>query len=209
MTALGAEVVWTRLLSLTFGGTVYAFSIILAVFLFGLGIGSSIGSLLARRNAGAAAALGWCQFLLAAAVAWTAFMLAKSLPIWPIDPTLTTNPWFELSTRSGPVPLGLAPGDDFVGREFSARASGGGGARAGRRRLVGGIYAANTVGGILGGIGFSIIFIPLVGTQQSERLLIDVIRPCAALLIFISLLLQRLKNVSPVAALLSLGLWRH
>src|SRR5262249_41644465 len=31
--ALGAEVVWTRLLSLLFGATVYTFSIILAVFL--------------------------------------------------------------------------------------------------------------------------------------------------------------------------------
>jgi hypothetical protein len=37
--ALGAEVVWTRLLSLTLGPTVYTFSIILAVFLAGLGIG--------------------------------------------------------------------------------------------------------------------------------------------------------------------------
>ena len=44
MTALAAEVIWTRLLSLLLGGTVYTFSLILAVFLFGLGIGSSIGS---------------------------------------------------------------------------------------------------------------------------------------------------------------------
>src|SRR5262245_17786092 len=34
MCALGAEVVWTRLLSLLFGASVYTFSIILAVFLF-------------------------------------------------------------------------------------------------------------------------------------------------------------------------------
>ena len=33
LTALGAEVVWTRLLSLLLGATVYTFSIILAVFL--------------------------------------------------------------------------------------------------------------------------------------------------------------------------------
>src|SRR5436190_3025645 len=39
MTALAAEVVWTRLLSLLFGATVYTFSLILAVFLVGLGIG--------------------------------------------------------------------------------------------------------------------------------------------------------------------------
>ncbi len=54
MAALGAEVVWTRLLSLLLGGTVYTFSLILAVFLIGLGIGSSSGALwrsgLARRR---------------------------------------------------------------------------------------------------------------------------------------------------------------
>jgi len=33
LTALGAEVVWTRLLSVMLGATVYTFSIILAVFL--------------------------------------------------------------------------------------------------------------------------------------------------------------------------------
>ena len=48
MSALGAEVVWTRLLSLLLGATVYTFSIILAVFLIGLGIGSSIGATLSR-----------------------------------------------------------------------------------------------------------------------------------------------------------------
>src|SRR5262245_52330285 len=47
--ALGAEVVWTRLLSLLLGGTVYTFSIILAVFLFGLWLGSSAGAFVARR----------------------------------------------------------------------------------------------------------------------------------------------------------------
>src|SRR6202044_4226244 len=46
--ALGAEVVWTRLLGLMLGATVYTFSIILAIFLVGLGIGSTIGSIVSR-----------------------------------------------------------------------------------------------------------------------------------------------------------------
>ena len=50
LTALGAQVVWTRLLTLLFGATVYAFAIILAVFLAGLGIGSAIASQLLRRG---------------------------------------------------------------------------------------------------------------------------------------------------------------
>src|SRR5262245_49707775 len=61
LTALGAEVVWTRLLSLLLGGTVYTFSIILAVFLCGLWFGSSIGAFLVRRVPHPLLALAACQ----------------------------------------------------------------------------------------------------------------------------------------------------
>ena len=64
LSALGAEVVWTRLLSLLLGGTVYTFSIILAVFLVGLWAGSSAGSFAARRVSSPAMALTVCQLLL-------------------------------------------------------------------------------------------------------------------------------------------------
>ena len=40
LTALGAEVVWTRTFALLFGASVYTFSLILAVFLTGLAAGS-------------------------------------------------------------------------------------------------------------------------------------------------------------------------
>src|SRR5207248_4660256 len=83
--ALAAEVIWTRLLSLTLGATVYTFSIILAVFLVGLGLGSTVGSGLARGAVSPRLLLSGCQALLAAAVAWAAIVLAKSLPYWPID----------------------------------------------------------------------------------------------------------------------------
>src|SRR5207253_10453043 len=63
LTALGAEVVWTRLLSLMLGATVYTFSIILAVFLAGLWAGSGAGSLLARRAANPRLALAACHIL--------------------------------------------------------------------------------------------------------------------------------------------------
>ncbi len=63
LTALGAEVVWTRILSLLLGGTVYTFSIILAVFLAGLGLGSSLGSVISRHSLRPRMALGICQLL--------------------------------------------------------------------------------------------------------------------------------------------------
>ena len=58
LTALASEVVWTRLLSLHFGATVYTFALILAVFLVGLGIGSTAGATLARDIVSPKRALG-------------------------------------------------------------------------------------------------------------------------------------------------------
>jgi spermidine synthase len=88
MTALGSEVVWTRLLSLLFGATTYTFSLILAVFLAGLGIGSSMGSAIARRFPHSRVPLGICQLLLCAAIAWAAHTTSLSMPYWPINPSI-------------------------------------------------------------------------------------------------------------------------
>src|SRR5215468_586419 len=49
LTALACEVIWTRTLSLLYGATVYTFSMIVAVFLIGLGIGSTVGSSLSHQ----------------------------------------------------------------------------------------------------------------------------------------------------------------
>jgi spermidine synthase len=95
LAALGAEAVWTRILSLTLGASTYTFSIILAVFLIGLGMGSSAGSAVARWSADPRRDLGISQMLAAAGVAWSAYMLSASLPYWPIDPTLTRGPWLD------------------------------------------------------------------------------------------------------------------
>jgi hypothetical protein len=74
------------------GNTVYVFSIILAVFLAGLAIGSAAGSVLLHRLR-PRLALGWSQILLTLGIAWTAYMIADSLPYWPIDPMQSRGPW--------------------------------------------------------------------------------------------------------------------
>ena len=101
MAALGGEVVWTRLLSLLMGGTVYTFSIILAVFLIGLGIGSSVGAVAARGSP--RAALGFCQMFLTLAIAWTAWMISESLPYWPIDLRISESPWYTFQLDLAPL----------------------------------------------------------------------------------------------------------
>jgi spermidine synthase len=171
MCALGAEVVWTRLLSLTLGGTVYTFSLILAVFLVGLGIGSAAGSFLSRSTSRARLALGCCQMLQVLWLAWTAFVIAKSLPYWPIDPSLATSPWFTFQLDLACCFWAILPATILWGASFPlalaalAKPGQDGG------RLVGGVYASNTVGAIFGSLGFSIMIIPMMGSQNAQRVL--------------------------------------
>ena len=172
--ALSAEVVWTRLLSLMLGPTVYAFCIILAVFLVGLGVGSSTGALLARGTANPRGALGACQLLLAAAIGWAALMLGRSLPFWPINPSLTRSIWLSFQLDLVRCAWVLLPATFLWGASFPLALAAAAPGRGDSGRLVGRIYAANTVGGIIGALACSLLLIQSIGTQQIERLLIAV-----------------------------------
>ncbi len=181
LTALGAEVVWTRLLSLLLGATVYTFSIILAVFLFGLWAGSSAGSFLARRVSQPRMALAASQVLLAAAIAWTAFTVARVLPFWPVDPWLSINPWFNFDLDVSRCLRAIFPATLAWGASFPlALASA---AREGDdpALITGEIYAANTAGSILGALLFTLVLIPTIGTRGSQQLLIWLAAASAAL----------------------------
>ena len=175
VTALGSEVLWTRTLSLLFGATTYTFSLILAVFLFGLGIGSSIGAALAGRLERPRLALGWCQMLLCAAMAWTSSMLTESLPFWPINPSINTT-----VAAIEYVPVGLRPRDvgDAASRDplgsFPLALASVAGRGQDPGRVVGGVYSANTLGAIAGAVGGSLLLTIWLGSQRSQQLMIVV-----------------------------------
>ncbi|HLQ77435.1 MAG TPA: fused MFS/spermidine synthase [Terriglobia bacterium] len=172
--ALAAEAVWTRMLGLLLGASVYTLSIILAVFLFGLGVGSSVGSLLCSRLSDPRRALGWCQLLAAAAIAWTAYSLSASLPYWPVDPGISPNIWFNFQLDLARALWALLPPTLLWGASFPlALASVASGARD-SGRLWSGVYAANTLGAIIGALGTSLLLIASMGTQRTEQLLIAV-----------------------------------
>ena len=170
--ALGAEVVWTRLLSLLFGATTYTFSIILAVFLVGLGIGSSAGSYVARSTRRPRLALGICQALLVLASAWTACMITRSLPNWPVNPSLATSTWYTFQMDIARCFWAVLPAAILWGASFPLALAAVASGKEDAGKLVGGVYAANTVGAILGSIVFSLLVVPIVGSQWGQRLLI-------------------------------------
>ncbi len=183
MTALAAEVIWTRLLSLLFGATVYACALILAVFLLGLGVGASFGAALGGKMARPRVALGWCQILLCGAIAWTAYQLATSLPYWPIDSTSAANPWFRMRLDLLRCLWAVLPPAIFWGASFPLALA----AVASRRqdpaqdpgRWVGRLYGANTVGAIVGSLAASLWLVAWIGSQHAQQWLIAV-SGCAA-----------------------------
>jgi len=173
--ALGAEVIWTRLLSLVLGATVYTFSIILAVFLVGLGLGSSAGAFLAGRIRKPRIALGICQMLLTGAAAWAALMIARSIPYWPINPSLSTTawaPWYTFQLDIVRACWVVLPAAMLWGASFPLALAAVASRGQDPGRMVGSVYAANTVGAILGSLLFSMAVIPQAGTQWAQRLLI-------------------------------------
>jgi len=183
--ALGAEVVWTRLMGMMLGSTVYVFSIILAVFLIGLALGSGGGSWLVRAVRGAAGArlaLGWCQVLLTLGIAWTAYMIADSLPYWPINPLLTISPWHIFQLDMVRCLWAILPPAILWGASFPLALGAVASPGEDPGRLVGGIYAANTLGAIVGALGVSLALIPWIGTRNSQRVLL-VVSALSALLV--------------------------
>ena len=181
--ALAAEVIWARNLSLLLGATVYTFSIILAVFLSGLGLGSSAGSMLARRSRQPRAWLAAGQFLQVATLAWAAYAIAKSLPDWHVPDFQSATAWqkfrFDLARCAWAIlPASLLWGASFPLALASLSTRGNDSAR-----VVGRTYSANTLGAIAGAVLASMLLIPALGTQQAQVLLI-VASLVSALLVF-------------------------
>jgi spermidine synthase len=169
--ALGAEVVWTRNLSLLLGATVYTFSLILAVFLIGMGAGSAAGAWLGKK-ARARAALAWTQLGLAGGVAWAAWMLGAGLPYWPVNPLLSRSPWFVLQLDLVRALWMILPAAVLFGMSFTLALKAAAKAGEAPGRTVGWVYAANTLGAIVGALAFSLYLVPWIGTTNCEKVLI-------------------------------------
>ncbi len=172
MTALAAEAVWTRMLSLLLGATTYTFSLILASFLFGLGIGSTVGAIIAKTTTTPKRALGICQLLLTAAIAWAAWSMTRQIPYWPITPGLSPDPTYQFEIDVVRCLWVVLPAACLWGASFPLGLASVGQNEKDAGRLVGSLYAANTIGGIVGALFGSLLIIAWLGTQAAQRILI-------------------------------------
>lgn len=164
--ALLAEVVWTRQLSLLIGGTVYTYALIVAVFLLALAGGAALGAAFGRRRE-PTRLLVLVQSALAVAIFTGASVMARSLPYWPLDVTLPTTPGVQLVLDLTRIALVVLPTALLSGASLPlVLAAAGSGAHA--PRVVGGVYAANTVGAIVAALATTFVLVPMLGSAAAQ-----------------------------------------
>ena len=182
-TALAAEVVWTRLMALMLGATTYTFSIILAVFLAALAVGSAAGSYQVRTAQNPRLVFALCQVGVVLGIAWTAWVIAVQLPHWSINPAMAGGVVRLFQYDLARTVWALAPAPLFWGASFPLAVAAVADRGQDPGKLLGGVYACNTAGAILGALAFGVVLIPWFGTQNAQRLLLVLAAVTAVVLV--------------------------
>jgi len=167
LAALSAEVIWSRVLTLVVGTTVYAFTIMLTTFLLGLALGSAAFSRIAQKVSKPRTLFAVLVLLIGFVVFATIVAFGK-LPIAymkiyeSMDPTWTKliSLKFLLCVGLMIVPTFLMGGTfPLVARIYAIDLS-----RIGAR--IGTAYAFNTVGSILGSFIGSFLLLVFLGVEK-------------------------------------------
>ena len=146
------EVLWTRLLTHLFGGTVYAFSIMLACFLAGIALGGLLAGGLARNRGRAGPLFVAAQWL----IALLSLASYGCIDLWlPEDGGLSGKALYAF--------LIIVPSTLFIGATYPLAVRIGTARASQTANASGAIYAWNTIGGIFGALLTGFLVLPLLG----------------------------------------------
>ncbi len=170
-TGLCYEVVWTRVLGFMLTGTVYAFAVVLAVFLTGIATGSFVLSLFLDKIKSRSTVIYIFSIveILIGLTSIALIILYDKLPSMGFYSSLTTTPdWAKfvyLNFFTAFITLFIPT--FLFGATFPliCKAYDWGAKSVGEK--IGNIYSLNTVGGILGSFIGGFVFIPFIGMQNA------------------------------------------
>jgi spermidine synthase len=193
--SMAMEIVWVRQFTPYLGTVVYAFAVLLALYLGATFLGSMAYRAWARRSVGTSEPSGLAHVWVAAAISGLLPLLATDprLPLRIIDPAMPQP--LDLLVGGGRVALGLTlfcAAIGFITPMLVDRRSAGDPGRAGRA------YAVNVLGCILGPLAASFVLLPAIGERWSIALL--------ALLLFAVAPLAGRPRASVLAGAAALGL---
>ncbi len=138
-------------------------------------------------------------------------MISESLPYWPIVPALSPSPWYTFQLDLVRCLWAVLPPACLWGASFPLALAAVASRGQDPGRLVGGVYAANTIGAIAGALVFSLLLVPAIGTAGAERVLIG-LAAAAALVVLLPLLrparvTMRLGGGAALAAAMGVAGW--
>ncbi len=169
--ALLDEIAWTRVLVMVVGGSTYAFTLVLLVFLLGIGIGSVLVARRPTARAPTAADAGLAQGITGAGAALLLLLFA-ALPQYVI--AVFQHPEFGATTRL--LLLGLAVGAVVLipaigmGLTFPLLTDLAAPRDAARAADVGAAYALNTLGSIVGAVLTGFVLVVTLGSETTLRI---------------------------------------
>ena len=154
------EVLWTRLLEHLLGGSVYAFSTMLASFLMGIALGAAVASRYGSSRSRAGFGFAICQLGIAL-FSLVAFATVDSIP--DLTHNLYSMGVSKLLTDWAASTLTLFPAAMLIGATFPfavrilARDENEAGSASAK------VYAVNTIGSVVGSVAAGFFIIPALG----------------------------------------------
>lgn len=172
--ALSAEVLWTRLVGLVLGSSVYAFSFMLVVSIAGVSLGSAVAAGLIGAGRHPGRVLAFSQGM----AALTAAVLLARLDHLPIEvaelrlaiPAKADHYNTYLWQAFAWVGLHLLPAAMALGASFPALLATARDRGAATDRATARILAFNTAGNLLGSLGCGFVLMPMLGLEGAMML---------------------------------------
>src|SRR6202521_262937 len=153
--ALAFEVLWTRMLAEGSGSTIYLFAAILAIYLFGIAVGSVWFGRRSRSDRDTLRTLGVCLGVIGLAAGASVVLCSGPL----------SDGYYSIR------PLILLPATAAMGYAFPLAVRLVTTSAAGAANSIGRLYASNTAGSILGSFAAAFILASTLGTNTSILLL--------------------------------------
>src|SRR5262249_56595477 len=126
---------------------------------------------------------GACDGLLLLSLCWVCWARAFALPYWPVDTSMSYSPWDSLAVDLIRCLWAVLPGAILWGASFPLALASVAARGQDPGRLVGGVYAANTVGAIVGALGASLVLVAWIGSQHAQQVLIVITMGSGLLLV--------------------------
>ena len=184
--SLAFEVLWSRMLGMALGATVYAFAIVLGVFLLALGLGGAFGAWIIKRIRNTRRAFAILQVGIAAAVSSTGFLvpfMTFRFASLEVTAVIADSPMVHLIwvLRTAAV---VFPGAFLWGMSFPFALASVERISGDPARPVGKLFAYNTLGAVAGSLGASFLLLPLFGSTRATAHLVFLPLMAAAILCF-------------------------